>query len=101
MIYLLPKRPGRICRPPSLILIWYWDSFLRVQGLGRDVDHSSQLRAKLRMNGAVQLLPLYVFMAWIMTLAAGQIHVRANQISFACHFGQETNTFRTSGLKLS
>jgi len=39
----------------------------KVKRLGCEIEQSPLPRPKLKMNGAIPLLPLFVFMAWIGT----------------------------------
>ena len=53
------KCPDRLWGPPN----GYQCSFWRVNRPGRYVDHSPLIPPKLRMSGAIPVLPLYAFLA--------------------------------------
>ena len=50
------KKTDQLWGPPSFLFNAYRGSFLGVQRLGREVDHSPQLMPRLRMSGAIHLL---------------------------------------------
>jgi hypothetical protein len=50
--------------PPSLIFNWYCGFFYRVKRPGVKLANHLRLVPKLRMSGAIPLLPLYTFMTW-------------------------------------
>jgi hypothetical protein len=62
-----PKRPDRLWGQPILLFNEHRGSLWRVQGQGREVDHSPPSMSRLRMSGAIglPLLPVYVFMALV------------------------------------
>ena len=62
-----PQRPDGFCGPPSFLFTGYKDHFPGVNQVGYEVDHPNHLAPRLRMSGAVLLLPLYAFMAWTAT----------------------------------
>ena len=51
-----PNRPDRLWGPHSILFSWYRDSFLRVQPLGREVNHSLSFGAEVKNE--------YAFLAW-------------------------------------
>jgi hypothetical protein len=49
--------------PPSLLFLWYRGSFAGLQTAGRKLTTHHHLVPRLRMSGAIPLLPLYAVMA--------------------------------------
>ena len=61
-IFSSPKGLDRLCGPPDLLFNEYRGTFAAVKRPGREVNHSP-LMARIRMDGAIPLLPLYAFKA--------------------------------------
>jgi hypothetical protein len=57
-----PNRPDWIWGPPSLLCNGYWGSSRRYSGGGVKLTTYLHLASRLRMCGAMSLLPLYAFM---------------------------------------
>ena len=60
-----PKLPEKLCGPTRFLFNGYQSSFLGVKRPGPEADHSPRhLVPRLRMSGALPLLPLPASMAW-------------------------------------
>jgi len=57
-------RPYLLCDPPSLLSNGYRSSFAGISGRGVKLTTYLHLMLRLRMSGAIPLLPLCVFKAW-------------------------------------
>jgi len=63
--FFYPKCPDWLWGSPSLLLNMYQGSFLGLKWLKSEFNYSPPSGAKVRMSGAVPVLPLYAFMVWI------------------------------------
>jgi len=63
--FFYPKCPDWFWGSPSLLLNMYHGSFLGLKWLKPEFNYSPPSGAKVRMSGAVPVLPLYAFMVWI------------------------------------
>jgi hypothetical protein len=62
-LFSSPKRPDRVCGQPSLFQ-WVSVYFAGTKRPGREFDYLLRYVPRLRMRGAVPMLPLSVFMVW-------------------------------------
>jgi len=58
-----PKHTHWLWGPPSFLVSRYWTALLGSKCPQREVKHS-HLVPRLRISGAILLLPPYTFMAW-------------------------------------
>ena len=60
-----PKTSRPALRPPTFLLNRFQGSFLRLNGQDTKLTAHLYLILRLRMSGAVPLLPLFTFMLWM------------------------------------
>jgi len=58
------KYPDQLWGPPSLLFRGYWVSSLGTKPAEHKFNYTPPCSSRLRMSGAIPLLPLYAFMAW-------------------------------------
>jgi hypothetical protein len=58
-----PKYPDWLGGPPSLVFIGCWDSVVRAEWPGHEVNHLPSSSAQVQ-SGVTPLFPVYAFMEW-------------------------------------
>jgi hypothetical protein len=64
-LFFYPKCSDWLWGSPSLLLNRYWGSFHGLKWAKPKCNYSPPSGAKVRMSGAVPVLPLYAFVVWI------------------------------------